>query len=136
METSKGIKFGGFVYQKIDKYRGYDHQIKCNTGIRDLKSFTFTFRDNKPLKFNLKSSYNESKPNAQFFLSTDVDWRLFMFGNCDIWIPKNGLKGSCTSMNESSYDHQGIENALVGQSGWDVEKGCFDLKRIVVLQFK
>ena len=48
IETDENIKFGGFISSKIDKYYPYF--------ISDENAFVFTFKDNKPMKFNIKKN--------------------------------------------------------------------------------
>ena len=105
-------------------------------GVVDYDSFTFTFRDDNPMKFNLKEQFKEPNPEPHFILYKNIVWRLFIFGNCDIYVPKKGRKAVCANIKESLYDYKEIENALVGQSGWDEENERFEIKRILVLQFK
>ena len=131
VETETGIRYGGFVYSKIDKYKtnlenGYVEAV------HDQQSFVFSFKNNNPMKYEMKE---DMKEKSAFFLYEKDDNRLFVFGNCDIWIPKKGRKAVCSSLYETFYDHKNIEDALVGQSGWDHQKGRFDIKRIVVLQY-
>ena len=132
----KGIRYGGFLYKIIDRYCETDHETNKVLGIIDYKSFTFTFKDNNPVKFITKEEYKELTPRPHFILYHDIDWRLFVFGNCDIYVAKKGRKALCESNNASLFDYTNFENALVGQSGWDNEKERFDIKRVVVLQFE
>ena len=104
-------------------------------GIRDLNSFIFTFRDNTPMKFGIKEENYKNPNQTHFLLYDEIERRLFVFGHCDIWIPKKGRKAVCSSSSEKTYEYNGIDNVLVGQSGWDHQKDRFDIKRIVVLQY-
>ena len=136
METMKGVKYGGFVYKKIDKYRTHDEEKNQTLGVIDYNSFIFTFKDDNPMKFVPKEQYKEPNPEPHFLLYKEVDWRMFVFGNCDIYVAKKGRKSVCENNKASLYDFQGIENALSGYTGWDEDKERFNLKRVLVLQFK
>ena len=52
IETDDNIKFGGFISSKIDKY--YPPYF-----VYDEKAFVFTFKDNKPMKFNIKKDWRK-----------------------------------------------------------------------------
>ena len=51
----EGIKFGGFISSKIDK---------IDEWIKDDHAFIFTFKDNKPMKFDIK----KDKKDKVFYL--------------------------------------------------------------------
>ena len=120
IETEDNIKFGGFISSKIDKY----HPIP----ISDENAFVFTFKDNKPMKFNIK----KDRKDRAFKLFEKSDDRLFLIGNGDIRIYKQNVLSSINQDIYSSFDYQGIENALIGKTGY----GCFSPKRFLVIQMK
>ena len=136
VEDMKGIKYGGFLYAKIDKWRSNHPITNKHVGIADYDSFTFTFKDNKPMKFVPKDQYKQPNEATHFFLHEDIDWRMFFFGNLDVYVPKKGRKAACENSKGSMYDYQGIEDALCGQSGLNEEKERFPIKRVIVLQFE
>ena len=84
------------------------------------------------MKYEMKE---DKKNESAFYLYKQDDNRLFVFGNCDIWIGKKGFKAECEQDEESYYDYQGNEKALTGRSGLKSEDK-FDIKRIIVIQFK
>ena len=136
IETYNNEIFGGFVFKRIDVYRRFDEKQRKTKGICDNDSFTFTFKDqDNPMNFYVKSEYKTNN-EPHFLIYDDNDWRLFVFGNCDIYILKKGRPAACCKLSESIYNYHNEENALVGKSGWDNEKERFEIKRIIVLQFK
>ena len=70
IETSFGVKYGGFIYSKIDKCRTKDENGIYH-GVIDPKSFVFSFKDNKPMKYEMK----EKKKNK-------TSLYLFRYGWC------------------------------------------------------
>ena len=128
IETENDIRYGGFIYSKIDKYRTVDEEGNTH-GVEDSQSFLFSFKDNKSMKYEMKE---HKKNESTFLLYDEDDDRLFIFGECDIWVGKKGRKAYCKQNEESLYDYQGNENALTGTENGDK----FDTKRIVVYQFK
>ena len=61
IESDDGIKFGGFISSKIEKIWKYpDYK-----SISDNKAFIFTFKYNKPMKFDIKKDWKKDKA---FFL--------------------------------------------------------------------
>ena len=57
-----------------------------------------------------------------------------MIGNDDILIYKQNRKSSIYQNEYSPFDYQGIENALIGKTGWPESR--FSTKRIMVFQMK
>ena len=121
IESDDNIKFGGFISSKIDEYEKW---------ISDENAFLFTFKDNNQMKFDIKK---DMKKDDEFFVFHKSSNNLFQIGYHDIWICKqygdseihqNGFK--------SSFDYQGIENALIGKTG----DYCISPKRIMVFQMK
>ena len=114
------IKFGGFISSKIDKF--------YPSSISDENAFIFTFKDNKPMKFNIK----KDKKDKAFYLCHKSDSlnRLFEIGNDDIRIYKQNIKSSIYQNENSAFNYQGIENALIGKTGG------FSPKRIMVFQME
>ena len=51
IESDDGIKFGVFI----------SSQIYVGKWISDENAFVFTFKDNKPMKFDIKKNVNEKK---------------------------------------------------------------------------
>ena len=75
--------------------------------ISDENAFVFTFKDNNPMKFDIE----KDKKDQAFFLYE---------------------KSSIYQNKYSSFDYQGVENALTGRTGIS----CFSPKRILVIQMK
>ena len=134
IETKNGIRYGGFVYPIINEYQ---HQIDGKwKATNDPQSFLFSFKDNQPMKYELKE---EKKNESTFYLHHEDDFRLFVFGTLyhyEIWMGKKGEKAFCCQHSESLYDFKGNENALTGISGIEYGENMFDIKRILVIQFK
>ena len=130
IETETGIRYGGFVYSMIDKYRTIDEEGKTH-GIEDPQSFLFSFKDNKSLKYDMRE---DKKNKSSFFLYKEDDTRLFVFGKSDIWVGKKEFKACCKQNEESYYDYQGNEKALTGITGLK-NTDLIDIKRVIVLQF-
>ena len=80
------------------------------------------------MKFDIKKDVKD----YAFWLFEKLDYRLFDIGNQDIYIKKQNEKSSIYQKEVSSFDYQGIENALIGKTGY----GCFSPKRIMVFQMK
>ena len=119
IESHNNIKFGGFISSKIDK---------IDKWISDENSFLFTFKDNKPMKFDVKKDFRK---NQVFYLFQKSDNWLFQIGH-DIYICKQNEKSTIYQNEHSSFDYQGIEEVLIGRTGgW-----CFSPKRIMVFQMK
>ena len=57
---------------------------------------------------------------------------LFDIGLNDIDIRKQNYTSDIYQDENSSFDYKGIENALIGRTGWE----CFTPKRILVIQMK
>ena len=132
IENEYGIRYGGFIYSTIDKYETFNNKTWEYEGLNDTESFVFTFKDNKPMKFELK----EDKKNEPIFHLCDciID-SLFAFGNefeYEIWIGKKNIKSYCQQNEKSIYDYKGNENALIGITG---RENQFDIKRIIAIQF-
>ena len=81
----------------------------------------------------------EKKNESIFHLCEDWHQALFAFGSTDgyeIWVGKKGQKAFCCQHSDSLYDFKGNENALTGISGREYGDNMFDIKRVVVIQFK
>ena len=132
IETKTGIKYGGFLYAPVNKYRT-QNQNGQTEGIVDQKSFLFTFKDNKPVKVDLKRNM---KDKTAFYLYKENDDRLFVFGSeCDIWIGKKGFQAACNQSERSMFDFPKRKKVLTGIIG-SSQQDKFDVKRIQVLSFK
>ena len=129
IETEDNIRYGGFVHPAIDNYQTFDKEGKRH-GIVDPQSFVFSFKNNKPMKYEME----EDKKNESVFLLYDNDNpTLFSFGHHDILIKKKGIKSWCQQDGYSYYDYQENWKALTGKEG---RTNSFDIKRIVVIEFK
>ena len=82
------------------------------------------------MKYDMKQN---KKNESTFLLYPEDDQRLFVFGKSDIWVGKKEFKACCKQNEESYYDYQGNEKALTGITEWGNK---FDIKRVVVIQFK
>ena len=127
IETNDKIKFGGFVSSKIDKIVHNDDN-KIENYISDSNSFIFTFKDNKPMKFDIK----KDNKYYSFRLYNEFSNRLFGIGYNDIVICKQYKKSTIYQFEYSSYDYQGIEKAVIGKIGYQI----FSPKRILVIQMR
>ena len=106
-------------------------------GTIDLKSFVFTFKDDEPTKYNLKK---DMKKEPTFSIGLYDTETLFSFGlylNHDIWVGKKGAQAYCFQNNKSFFDYRNARNALTDISTEENgEENKFDIKRVIVLQFK
>ena len=84
------------------------------------------------MKYDLKE---EKKNQSAFYLYEEDNSRMFVFGKCDIWIGKKGQNAFCNQSEEYHFDYQGNEKALTGKTGLQNDD-VFDIKRIIVIQFK
>ena len=73
------------------------------------------------------------KKNEAFYLYNKSNWNLFQIGFADIYIHKQNRKSFVYQNDRSSFDYQGIENALIGKTGYN---SLFEPKRILVIQMK
>ena len=134
IEAENDVKFGAFIYEKIPGFPELRENALYPDGVNDRNSFLFTFKNDSPKKFHVKNEKGYLD-DVHFILYQDIDWRLCIFGNCDIWIAKKGRKSVCCPTRESQY--QLTEEAeLIGKSGWDELTDKFYVKRIVVFQFQ
>ena len=131
MKQKHDIICGTFITAEINIYRSVEPDGK-RIGVIDPYSFVFSFKDNTPMKYDVR---DDKKNESTFLLYREDDIRLFVVGECDIWIGKKGMKSYSKQDEESCYDYQGNEKALTGIIG-NVDKDMFDIKRIVVFQFK
>ena len=112
--TEDGIRYGGFLYSTIDKNQSVDVEGKIYN-VFDAQSFLFSFKDNKPMKYELK----EDKKSASVFdLFEEWHERLFVFGDDEILIGKKGKNMYSQQNNDSLFFYKGNENALTGKTGW------------------
>ena len=123
IENEEGIKIGGFISTQIDKITNYGDNKKW---ISDEKSFLFTFKDNKSMKYDIK----KDKQDKAFCLYDKSHLNLFSIGNNDIVIEKIMDNTRIYQNERSSFDYEGKENALIGKTG------DFSTKRIIVIQMK
>ena len=115
----KGITIGQYISNPI--IFGY--------WTKDSSSFVFTFKDNKPMKFNI-TNYHGNKSYAFWLYEESTCW-LFKIGDNDIVVYKQDkYKTSIFQDKKSSFDYKGIENALIGKIG----KELFEMKRLIVIQ--
>ena len=127
IENEEGIKIGGFISSKIDKITNYDDEEEENEEwIADEKSFVFTFKDNKSMKYDIK----KDKQDKAFCLYHKSHLNLFSIGNNDIVIEKIMDNTRIYQNERSSFDYEGKENALIGKTGY------LSTKRIIVIQMK
>ena len=132
IENEYGIRYGGFIYSTIDKYAIINIETRKWECLNDPKSFLFTFKDNIPMKFELKE---DKKNEPIFYLCDCIMDPLFAFGEeyeYEILILKKNIKSWCEQSENSLYDYKGKEKALIGISGKDNK---FDIKRFIVIQF-
>ena len=103
MIESNDIYFGGYSNAKVKKNGDY---------IVDSQSFLFTFKDNEAMKFDLL-------PNRQthsFCMYPSHEKLLFTYGLNDLHIYKQMSRIICKQTQTSSYNYNGIENALIGKA--------------------
>ena len=65
IENEYGIRYGGFIYSTINKYETYNNETYQWEGLNDPNSFVFTFKEYKPMKFELKEDM-KNEPNFSF----------------------------------------------------------------------
>ena len=131
--TSDNVVYGGFIYAKITNHQYCDPETKNWEGIVDSQSFLFTFKNDKPLKFDMKE---EKKEQSTVFVEHHWSKGLFSMGNISelqLRIEKKGFQAQCHQSIDSHYDFRGIQSALTGKTGYSDK---FDIKRVVVIQFK
>ena len=93
--------------------------------------YLFTFNENKPCKFQMKDEFKElMKHTISFYIMDETDEKLCILGNNEIIVKKKGMKCICNQNDDSFFDYKDQKNALLGK------EGEFDVKRIVVFQFK
>ena len=135
VEMENGIRFGAFTFVPIDSYEHYDKESEEWKAIVDPQSFLFTFKDSKPMKYMMKE---EKKIEPMFVLCKEWEKCLFAVGNgerYDMWIGKKGKKSYCYDGKKCTYNYLDEKKVLTGYSGYG-EKDKFDIKRVVVIQFK
>ena len=102
-----------------------------------MKSFVFTFKDDEPTKYNLKK---DMKKEPTFSIGLHETETLFSFGLYlyqDIWIGKKGLQAYCNQDDKCFFNYGNARNALADISTETFgEENKFDIKRIIVVQFK
>ena len=114
------MRYGGFLYSKI--------QTDIKNGIIDANSFLFTFKNNNPMKFNLKKLH---KSKSVFNLNTDENREeLFTFGKDEICIKQKEFLSYCNNSENSYYNLKEKIDSLT-----DFENKKFTIKRIVVIRF-
>ena len=118
MDDKYQTKYGGYISTTINNY-----------SINDDKSFVFSFMNDNPKKFEMKS---EKKNEEVFHLYENWKERLFSFGNNEIVINKNEC-GWCECNDKSTFNYEGNKKALTGRYG---QNNTFKIKRIVVIQFR
>ena len=122
IEDTNNNKFGGFVSSTI---------TKCDTWINDSNSFLFSLKSNGRLN-NMKQ-FKITEPQYGFWMwNQSYQYYLFKLGRDDIVICKKNYNngGWC---DETSYNYEGISNALYGKSG---SNNLFTPKRFIVIQMK
>ena len=129
IKTTKGIVFGGVVQKQINSYKKVNEEGYIE-GIVDPQSFVFSFNKGIPIRYLMKQS---KKKEPTFILYNKYDNKLCVFGECDIWIPKQGKNAACIQNEHSFYEYQGKENALVGVSGTN-EKSRFEIKHLIAFE--
>ena len=126
IENEESIWFGCYIHSRIHTIISEDDE----EGIEDSKSFVFTFKNNKPMKFEMKEDKQEEKTIRIF---NEDHMNLFVIGNSEIQIGKEGLLGYCNQHEESYYNYHGISKALTNHEG---EENQFDIKQILVWEMK
>ena len=120
IETTDGIKFGGFVSVKINKIDKF---------IYGENVFAFTFNNNNFRKFEVKPE----KKEAPFYVYKDSSEWFFEIGYYDIIMRKKNIRSSVYQDSKSSFDYGWWDKAaLIGKKG----TMCFSTKRILVIQMR
>ena len=119
IETTNDIQFGCYIDTKIEKLGKY---------FSDPNTFLFTFRNYSPKKFTLQSH----RTTNVLEMSISSDWKLFRIGVDDLCICRDNAPCSCNQSSKSSFDYQGIKNALLGVTG----ANCFKMKSFKIIQMK
>ena len=121
IETETNIFMGGYIEQPLNCIGQY---------IFDNNAFIFTFKDNKPMKFDIQ------QPQFAFKLCNKTNKYILILGYNDIRLRRGKEQSNCwrksTShwKNEiSTYNYNGIKNALCGNSS-------FHTKRLLIFQMK
>ena len=131
--------YGGFVHGKITQLLLCNPETQFWEGTRDFESFIFTFKDNKPLKFDMKEEKKkENKNKTNIFIGQSWSRELFNMGfisECEMTIAKKGHGAWCHQSVDSYYDFGGNQCALTYKMGYGDENKN-DIKRVVVIQFK
>ena len=87
----------------------------------DPNAFIFKLENNSIEKYPINDKRNAIK------ISKDKDEDLFIIGRNDIVIKKSENKNESTC-NQTSFNYNGLENALIGK------KGTFEVKSICVIR--
>ena len=111
IETTEGIKFGCYINEKITQKGKY---------FNDPKAFIFKFENGNVIKYPIKDPKNAIKIGFQ------KEDDLFVVGKNDIVIKKKEKKNKSICQ-QSSYNYNKKENALIGK------KGYFDVLKVVVI---
>ena len=126
----------GELSAKIDEYEHIDPRTHFHAGISDPKAFIFTFRNNNPLKFDIMY---DKRNDSTFILCKNDLKPLFAFGACriyEIWVGKEGVKSYCYNRYtglEPNFDISDNPKILTGYAGCYNQ---FEIKRVLVIQFK
>ena len=132
IETEEGIKCGGVLFNYINGYQKFNYDENKLEGIVDENAFLFSFKDNKPMKYEIKQ---KMKHQPVFFLQNEGDETLFSLGQNDIIVGKKNESTICYQDEESQFDYHNNWKALVGKTG-DEKRNEIAIKRVVVFQIK
>ena len=117
-ENKNGIKFGQFIYKKIDKLNDY---------VQDKRSFLYTFKDNDPKIFHNK----KTRPYSISLFDKQHSYLAYI-GN-DIHLMKKGQQSFCNDGESTFFDYKGEINQLIGGTS---NYTFFTPNRILVIQMK
>ena len=132
IEDNQQNVFGCFIHQPIISYRQRMKRWWKGERVTDDKAFVFSIHSNDRLDEMKMFPIREEKSSWAFALYDQDEEGLFAVGGGnDIYVKKSEYKDQCFCI-QSSFDYQGIEDALIGESFYH----SFTVKNILVVQFK
>ena len=135
--TPENVVFGGFVYTTINHLELFNEEKGTWECICDPQQFVFTFKDNNPMKFDIRK---DAEYSVTFHICTHDILPLFAFGdlgNYEIYVVKKDNGRMCVNQPKynSIHDYGNIEKALLGWEWNGIGKDALMIERIVVVEF-
>ena len=126
IEDDEEEKFGYYFKGIIQPESGDNNSSEKN-------SFEFNIQSsNKRLKKPMKCKIKDCSFGIELFSKDNTYNFLIRLG--DIYLKNNGVTGNCCQQDDSHFNYCGIPNILCGKTLSD--GGCFNLKRLIVVEMK